>query len=180
MIAHSSIPPYGRAGKILAVAVAGAVTAAALGLALPPARGQEMFIYPSRGQSQEQQRRDKFECSEWATQQTGFDPTAPQQAAPNMPPPQQSAGGGMASGAVKGAAIGAVGGAIGGDAGKGAAIGAATGAMFGGFRRAEASRQAQAQQQQYQQQQVAAANAKRSNYNRALGTCLQGRGYNVS
>ena len=35
------------------------------------------YIYPSKGQSQEQQERDKFECYNWARQQTGFDPTAP-------------------------------------------------------------------------------------------------------
>ena len=47
------------------------------------------YIYPSKGQSQEQQERDKFECYNWARQQTGFDPTAPSYA--STPPPPNKA-----------------------------------------------------------------------------------------
>ena len=32
------------------------------------------FVYPSKGQSEEQQNKDKWECHQWATQQTGIDP----------------------------------------------------------------------------------------------------------
>lgn len=161
-------------------------------LAIPSAvLGQQMFIYPDRGQTPEQQSRDRYECHVWAVQQTGFDPTAPQmmaQAPP--PPPSYSAGppqGGLFRGAAGGAALGAVGGAIGGDAGKGAAIGAAVGGLFGLMRRGEYMRQQEQQQQQYQQQ-VQAVSAQQSvqraaqtaNYNRAQGACLSGRGYTVS
>ena len=38
---------------------------------------QQQFIYPDRGQSQAQQDQDKYQCSQWASQQTGFDPTVP-------------------------------------------------------------------------------------------------------
>ena len=48
------------------------------------------YIYPSKGQSQEQQERDKFECYNWARQQTGFDPTAPSYAS-TPPPPKREA-----------------------------------------------------------------------------------------
>jgi hypothetical protein len=46
---------------------------------------QQQFIYPDRGQSQAQQDQDKYQCSQWASQQTGFDPTVP------PPIPQASA-----------------------------------------------------------------------------------------
>ncbi len=153
---------------------------------------QSLIIYPSKGQSEKQQSRDRYECHTWAVKQTGFDPTNPQMAQSNVaaapPPPQAEAPqGGLVRGAARGAAIGAVGGAIAGDAGKGAAIGAATGALFGGFRRRDQRRRQQAQQQQYQQQQrqvqqqqTQAANQRRNGYNRAMSACLTGRGYTVS
>src|ERR671914_599777 len=105
------------------------------------------FIYPSQGQSPEQQQRDRYECHNWAVQQTGFDPSMSQGAMAPAPAPQ---GGGVLRGGTRGAALGAVGGAIAGDAGKGAAIGAATGGLFGGMRQADQSRQQQAAQSQYQ------------------------------
>src|SRR5882672_9836817 len=111
--------------------------------------GQQLYIYPQRGQSFDQQAVDKAECQRWANQQTGYNPAAP------PPPPMAGAPqGGMFRGAAGGAALSAVGGAIGGDAGKGAAIGAGVGAAAGLIRQnrnnrqsAEATRQAQSQQQ---------------------------------
>ncbi len=35
------------------------------------------FVYPRKGQSQEQQAKDEYECHRWAVGQTGFDPTQP-------------------------------------------------------------------------------------------------------
>ena len=32
------------------------------------------FVYPSKGQSEEQQNKDKWECHQWASKQTGIDP----------------------------------------------------------------------------------------------------------
>jgi hypothetical protein len=147
--------------------------ALALGLlaavAVPDARGQGPYYYPSKGQTQDQQQRDQYECHTWAVSQTGFDPARPPPPGGGAPPPTSSA----LRGAAGGAAIGAVGGAIGGDAGKGAAIGAATGALVGGIRR----RNQQQQQQQAMEQQNAAANAGRDAYFRAQAACMQGRGY---
>jgi hypothetical protein len=145
------------------------------GLAMPlsAAVAQDIFIYPAKGQTQAQQDKDRYECHNWAVQQTGFDPTRSSAAYTQPPPPPQ---GGLLPGAMRGAAIGAVGGAIGGNAGKGAAIGAGTGALIGGMRRNE-----QIRQQQYQSQQQASANAgQRDAYNRAMGACLQARGYTVN
>ena len=46
----------------------------AAGLIYTPAAAQQIFVYPTRGQSPEQQNRDRYECHTWAMQQTGFDP----------------------------------------------------------------------------------------------------------
>jgi len=136
-----------------------------------PALAQDdLFVYPKEGQSDEQQRKDRYECHMWAVQQTGFDPTVPQQA------PQSKASGGQAlRGAAGGAALGAIGGAIGGNAGKGAAIGAGVGGTAGAIRRAqERERNAERQKQWEANQQN-----QRAQYNRALSTCLEGRNYTV-
>ncbi len=155
----------------------------------PAAFGQDLFIYPSEGQSQEQQDRDRFECHSWAVNQSGFDPSNPPQAQTgNVQAPQQEASeGGVVRGGARGAAVGVVGGAIAGNAGRGAAIGAASGALLGGMRRNDQRRRQGQQQQNYQQevqqqqaqQQQANANA-RQGYNRAMTACLEARGYSVS
>ena len=75
-----------------------------------PALAQDVYIYPTKGQSQQQQEKDKYECYNWARQQTGFDPTNPQTAQPATPPPAREAPrGGVFRGAGRGAALGAVG-----------------------------------------------------------------------
>ena len=37
-------------------------------------RADEIYIYPSKGQSEQQQDKDKAECYAWAKEQTGFNP----------------------------------------------------------------------------------------------------------
>ena len=44
-----------------------------LALAALPAAAQQ-YVFPSRGQSFEQQQRDEQYCSNWAVQQSGFNP----------------------------------------------------------------------------------------------------------
>lgn len=156
-----------------------------------PTHAQGLFIYPNKGQSQQQLGRDRYECHSWAVQQTGFDPSKPAPATSSSasmppPPPQEQPQGGAFRGAARGAALGAVGGAIGGDAGKGAAIGAGVGALFGGMRRRsqmlrqqEANRRYQEQVAAAQRQQPAAGGQQRNAYNRAMGACLESRGYTV-
>ena len=130
-------------------------------LSAAPVWAQQLIIYPQRGQSPQQQQQDRFECHQWAVQQSGFDPTmgAPMAGAPTT---------GAVGGAARGAALGAVGGAIAGNPGRGAAIGAGTGALFGTMRRNSEIRHAQQ-----------GAGAQQANFNRALSACLTGRGYSV-
>jgi uncharacterized protein YcfJ len=152
-----------------------------LGLALiaGPTLAQELIVFPSQGQSEEQMEKDKFECYTWAKQQTGFDPMKVPQA--SQPPPQQEAKkGGAVRGAARGAAVGTVvGGIAGGEWGKGAAAGATGGALVGGMRRQDQRRQQQQAQKQWEEQQVAEYTQKRNAYDRAFAACLEGKGYTV-
>ena len=144
-----------------------------------PTLARDPIIYPSKGQTQQQLERDKFECYSWAVRQTGFDPMK-QPTATTPPPSQQAARGGAFRGAARGAAVGAAGGAIGGDAGKGAAIGAGVGGLIGGMRRRQSQREQQARNEQWAQQQTQQYQARRSEYDRAFGACMQGRGYVIN
>ncbi|HEX6114457.1 MAG TPA: glycine zipper family protein [Geminicoccaceae bacterium] len=142
-------------------------------LALLPAVAAAQYVYPSQGQSPEQQAADDSQCRAWATQQTGFDPSRGMAPAAASAPTGQ---GEVLRGAARGAALGVVGGAIAGDAGKGAAIGAGVGATGGLFNRMGASRAQQQQQQQVQ----AAYQAQGQEFSRAFGACMAGRGYTVN
>jgi hypothetical protein len=112
-----------------------------------------LAVYPTKGQSAEQQQRDGSECQVWAKQQTGYDPTMDT---------AKGAGIGALIGAVGGAAAGAAIGAAAGNAGTGAAIGAAAGglggaATGGGYGYTKT----------------------RDGFDRAYGACMSGRGYSV-
>jgi hypothetical protein len=120
----------------------------------------EVFVYPAKGQSADQQGKDEYECSKWAKSQSGVDPSAPAA----QPQVGQHAGGAV-GGAARGAAAGAAIGAIAGDAGKGAAIGAVAGGARG-------RRGSMANQQ-------AAVKEERNAYDRAFMVCLDGRGYST-
>jgi hypothetical protein len=152
---------------------------AALGMLVAlPVAAQEMFFYPSQGQSPEQQSKDQGECHAWAVQQTGFDPGSPPAPAAAAPAPAPQ--GGLLRGAARGAAVGAVGGAIAGDAGKGAAVGAGTGALLGGMRRRDQEREQTQQQAAAQSQYQSQVAQEQANYSRALAACMGGRGYNAN
>jgi Glycine zipper len=164
---------------------------AAMLFPMPTLAEAQLYVYPARGQSPQQEESDKGQCYGWAVQQSGFNPANPQVAAPPPPPsyyPQpQAPQGGLFRGAFGGAALGAVGGAIGGDAGKGAAIGAGVGGLFGMMRRHRyMEEEQQMQQQQMQQQQGYMAQEQnalaqgRGNYNRAFSACMTARGYTVN
>lgn len=137
------------------------------------------IVYPAKGQSQEQQSKDQYECHHWAVQQTGFDPSAASSSSSQAGSQSQKMLGrgsqpNAVRGSARGAAMGAVGGAIAGDAGKGAAAGAAIGGLGGALRRRD---------QQSAQASAPPANANSAGldaYNRAIAACLTGRGYSVN
>jgi hypothetical protein len=175
-----------HAGLRFAVPMAVAVLLAAC--VAPPPRAvrvpapppQRVFVYPANGQSAEQTERDRYECHLWAVQQTGVDPSRADASAYErvVVQPANPPGSGTAVGLIGGAILGSI---IGGpnNAGAGAIIGGATGAVIGSA--SDANAQAQAQQTQYQLNQSAAAGrARADSYRRAIGACLQGRGYTVT
>lgn len=149
----------------------------------PPLPTTHVYFYPSQGQSQEQQDRDRYECYGWAVKQSGFDPGQAQlaphqriQVTPTAPP-----GSDTAAGAVGGAIVGSMMSSHH-DQGFGLVFGALTGAMLGA-----ASDEARQQQAAQVQQQYDAKDAKRyarlekqaRDYQRAMTACLEGRGYTV-
>jgi hypothetical protein len=138
-----------------------------------------IFIYPSKGQSAEQQQKDEGACHQWAQKQTGVNPTQIAEESTSLQAYQQPQNGMRRSifgGAGRGAALGAIGGAIGGDAGKGAEMGAAMGAAAGLFR----DRQRTEEQNEYNQAVASKQKAALDEFQQAYETCLRGRGYTVS
>ena len=140
-----------------------------------------LFVYPAKGQSKDLQAKDEEACYQWAQQQTGISLAA---GAPNTEAAGKAAAaktdeatqGAAVAGAAKGAVVGVAIGAIAGDAGTGAAIGAVAGAVGG--RRAK--KQAVAQAEKQGAAQASAANAQQvETFKKALGACLEGKGYTV-
>jgi len=127
------------------------VFAAALsGCASAPAT-PNVYAYPAKGQTPQQQAQDTHECQGWAQQQSGWDPATST---------AKGAGIGLAIGALTGAAAGAAIGAATGHAGTGAAIGAAAGGVGGA---------AYGGTSQYGKGQAG--------YDQAFGACMSARGY---
>jgi len=134
----------------------------------------KLFVYPSKGQSQEKQKADEYACYKWAMEQSGVDPM-------NMPkteaaPKQEGPTGAGVSGAAKGALVGTAIGAVTGNAGEGAAVGAIAGGVAGRRK----GKQAQAQQNQQAQATAAATDqAKMDSFKKAFTVCIEGKGYTI-
>jgi hypothetical protein len=58
---------------------------------VPPSPAERFFIYPRKGQSEEQQAKDRYECHIWAVGQIGWDPTQPTSVLPEGQLNQKSA-----------------------------------------------------------------------------------------
>jgi hypothetical protein len=134
----------------------------------------DLYVFPAKDQSPDQQSKEENECYTWAINQSGVDPL-------NMPEVQaeqvQSGPTGAAVvGSARGAATGAAIGAIAGDAGKGAAIGAVGGAVRGH----RAGRRGKAIVQAGNNQEAAQTQANMINsFKKAYSACLEGKGYTV-
>jgi hypothetical protein len=125
----------------------------------PPLPDTNVYFYPTAGRSvpAEQQERDKYECNEWAVQQTGFDPSNPQ-----VPPHRRMRI--VAGGPPPGAQVGAD---------------AVTGAVVASERNEEINRmQAQTQTSAWQVQ-TARVERQATDFRRALSACLEARSYSV-
>ena len=132
----------------------------------------QQFIYPAKGQSPQQQKKDEGECHVWAAQQSKYDPTKPPQQTAAAKAPTTATGttpGAGMRGAARGAVVGEI---VGGDAGAGAAAGAVAA-------RSQSRRQNAAQAQQQQQASTQQQQAGMAAYQKARAACLEGRGYTV-
>jgi len=147
-----------------------------------PAAKLGMFPFPAKNQTPAQQATDEKACYDWAGQQTGIDavaaanPNTEAAAAAAQAQVDSAATGAAVKGAAAGAAGGAIVGAIAGDAGEGAAIGAVAGAARG--RRAKKQAVAKAGQQGAQAAK-AQGDAQLETFKKAMGACLEGKGYTV-
>jgi len=154
------------AGAAVAIAVAAAFCAAAGAVDL-----SQLQVTPQRGQSADQARRDRYECHNWAVEQTGEVPTT--MPAPNQDAVDAAKRADRIARIATGAAIGAgLGGLFGGghnpgeDMLKGAAVGSVVGVASGAVHD--------------KKQQKQAGPEPGTDYLRALSACLEGRGYTVS
>ena len=132
----------------------------------------QTFVYPAKGQSPDQQKKDEGECHTWAVQQSKYDPANPPKAAAAPPPNTTATGttkGAGARGAARGAVVGEI---VADDASTGAAVGAAAA-------RGQSRRQNQQTAQQQQQASTQQDQAGMSAYTKARAACLEGRGYSV-
>ena len=134
-------------------------------------------VVGQRGQSLEQTRRDRYECHNWAVEQTGESPPAAVPVAAAPPDAKQELRHQRINRALIGAAIGGALGGIfgdgyyghGNDYGEDVLVGAAAGAAIGA-----------ATARGRRKEPAAAQPEEPSEYLRALTACLEGRGYSVS
>lgn len=141
----------------------------------------DLYVYPSKGQTEKQLDRDRYECHNWAVAQSHYNPSdthlAPHQQVRvvEMPPPGRDTAVGAMTGAVIGSSV-----ARPRDAGTGAVAGAIVGAMIGAS--SDAARQkaaSQAPNNAEAQAERARLERQAADYRRAISACLEGRGYTV-
>ncbi|HEV2229860.1 MAG TPA: glycine zipper 2TM domain-containing protein [Steroidobacteraceae bacterium] len=146
----------------------------------PPPPISQVYAYPLHGQTPQQQDRDHYECSTWATQQTGFNPSAPGvpphervEVVSAAPPPGTNTAIGAVAGAILGAAI-----APSWQAAPAALAGAVVGGAIGST--ADAANAQATRTVVVQDRRAAAAQEQQAlSYRRAISACLDARGYSV-
>ena len=143
----------------------------------------DIYVYPSKGQTDKQLDRDRYECHNWAVAQSHYNPSEPHLAPHQqiqvvaMPPPGRDTVAGAVTGAVIGASVAGPR-----DAGGGAVVGAIAGAVIGAS--SESARQKEAERvngrvSAENQAERARLERQASDYRRAISACLEGRGYTV-
>jgi len=157
------------------VLIAAAAAVASASVAFAAEDLSALRVDPQRGQSADQLRRDRYECHNWAVEQTGQAPVAPSEDRESPRDARREKRAERAGRAILGAAIGSV---VGGIAGSGrgwrhendavltgAAVGAGVGAASAGRARDKDKTEGAPPP---------------SEYLRALSACLEGRGYTVT
>ena len=88
-----------QTGRISALLVAAMFAAGA---------SAQQVVFPAKGQSAQQQKKDEGECHTWAVTNSKYDPTNPPKQAAAPPPPQGATPGSGVRGAARGAVVGEV------------------------------------------------------------------------
>ena len=132
----------------------------------------QLQVTPQRGQSADQARRDRYECHNWAVEQTGEVPSASARAEPRRRRRREACGSESRESRPARLSVPGIGRLFGGghnsgeDMLKGAAVGSVVGVATGAAHE--------------KKQQKQAGPEPGSDYLRALSACLEGRGYTVA
>ncbi|MGD2098029.1 MAG: hypothetical protein PVG35_10635 [Desulfobacterales bacterium] len=146
-----------------------------------PVGAQDPIVYPAKGQSEDQLEKDKYQCYSWAKKQTGFDPMKTPTAT-SAPPSQEEKVWGAGKSGVAGGATGAIVGGIakgGKGAVRGGLLGAGAGALIGGVRSSNQRNREEQKRKEWERKEANNYVRSRTEYNRAFGACMEGRGYSV-
>jgi hypothetical protein len=146
-----------------------------------PVWAQDPIVYPAKGQSEDQMEKDKYQCYSWAKNQTGFDPMKTPTTTSAPPAKEKEVWGAGKTGVAGGATGAIVGGAARGKKGavRGGLIGAAGGALIGGARSSNQRNREAQKRKDWERKETNNYARARSEYNRAFGACMEGRGYSV-
>jgi len=148
----------------------------------------DVYVFPKKGQAEDQQSKDEAECYDWAVTNTGSDPfklkkqsvAQAEEGEKSKAKAAQTGKGAGAAGAVRGAAAGAIiGEIVDDDAGKGAAIGATAGVIRGRRRARRAQEQATAKAEQESQTKQKATEEQIVKFKKAFSACLEAKDYMV-
>lgn len=176
--------------KITGLTVKACGLIAIFNLAGQAVMGQDIYVYPASGQTDDQLADDRYTCHSWAVEESSFDPSKFDEVelprTVRVPVAKNDAEGAAKKGTIVGAVAGGIIGAHDGDAPKGVVIGAVLGTMAGatieqqGQQKARETAKVKAQNEA---DEIARARSelalRKSNYRRALTACLEGRGYTV-
>lgn len=146
-----------------------------------PAWAQDPIFYPSKGQTDDQLEKDQYECYNWAKKKTGFDPMKTPTTKSAPPGKEEKVTGTGGSALIGGGAGAIIGGIAGGGRGAltGGLIGGTGGALVGNARSSEQREREERKRQEWERKEANRYAGERNQYNRALGACMEGRGYSV-
>jgi hypothetical protein len=146
-----------------------------------PVFAQDPIFYPAKGQSEDQLEKDQYHCYTWAKKKTGFDPMKTHTTKSAPPAKEEKVWGAGETAVVGGLGGAAVGGIAGGGKGAlaGGLIGAGGGALIGSARSSEQRDREERKRREWEKSEANRYARERNQYNRALGACMEARGYTV-
>jgi len=146
-----------------------------------PVFAQDPIFYPAKGQSDDQFEKDQYECYTWAKKKTGFDPMKTPTTKSAAPAKEEKVLGTGETALLGGAGGAIIGGVAGGGKGAlaGGLLGGTGGALIGSARSSEQREREERKRQEWERREANSYARERDQYNRALGACMEARGYTV-